>query len=182
MGNVYKDFDFPTQPWDRGPVPRGVHLCPSERYARGPGRDIPVQLGEAGGVLGYKSSGSFPRFYITTYGTNIYVTNNSDGTRCRHAKLNNIKKPSSLFMFGDIYNRSQENVMTATWPGSNSYYQIMNFERHSRSANVVHLDGHTANYRFGSQKGLTMYSDSNSYYYSHWCANWWKLNNANYGW
>jgi len=168
--------------------PGSAYLCPAEKWGVGnnapPAVALPIPFAGAGSSTGYSQW-----YVMTSYGMNSYLMANIEAHATRatsnyrpspvaSAPLDRFKWSSELFLHTEGYgNHGTVNDsfkgyhITANWATSGGF---MNFERHAGTVNVVHLDGHSANYPL-TKAGLNKATDpGRGAYYKHWGERWYN--------
>jgi prepilin-type N-terminal cleavage/methylation domain-containing protein/prepilin-type processing-associated H-X9-DG protein len=175
MGDTYG----PLSNWNAVDVSNGAtarrgtaFICPAEEYVGGVRIDIPSNVPQAAGAIGYGDGGSVIlwKYYFTTYALNLYATRRrtvpSDTTQAVNyqtfnsgagndlRKLDSKRYPSDLWFISEGYPLSYQNVILAAALTRSKSYAKMNFDRHPNfSANIGYLDGHSANYVLDTNPG-----------------------------
>jgi len=175
---------------------RTAHLCPAETNVVAPVGDLPCSLPEGLGAIGYgarSTGGSYLwKFYFTTYALSGVLASgawrNAPATGSASDTYNNapgvppiahLLYPSDMWLIGEGYPSGFSGTFDSSGLFRGKYYPRVNFERHNRDTNVVHLDGHVATFRYGNRRGTvgdpndTPISAAKASVMRHWSHFWW---------
>ncbi len=198
LDQAYAGTDWSTRHYSQGPTAKAgtVHICPSERYVNGAPADLPISLPEALGGIGYgarSTGGSYPwKYYFSTYAVNQYIVTDAWLTapatgsggwtysdRAGVPTLDRFVNATDTWLFGESYPNGYLNTLAPSTLTRSKYYTKVNFERHRRQTNVVHLDGHATSIAYDQRPGIiaspndTPYGATKVAMLKHWSNFWW---------